>query len=139
MSGYHRGPNKSASLPLQKAIYARLSSDPVLKTMVSGVYDDVPQGAKFPYVQIGDETVNPYDTKTNFGEDATVTIHAFSMGPGKVQAKTIMDVVLQSMTASPLTISGFDVEGVERDFMEVFYDGSAYHGIIRFRIYTKQL
>lgn len=139
MSGYNRGPAKSASLPLQKAIYARLSSDPALKILVSGVYDEVPDGAKMPYVHIGDETTNPYDTKTNYGEDATITLHVFSLGPGKVQAKTIMNVVLQSMTATPLVISGFVVEGVEKDFMEVFHDGSSYHGIVRFRVFTKQL
>lgn len=133
-----RGPLKSALWPLQQAIFARLSNDPVLMGMVTAVYDEVEEGAILPYVQIGDDTTNPYDTKTNYGEDTTVTIHAWSEGPGKSQAKQIMNVILQSMTSNPLIVPGFVVEGIEREFLETFGDGQAYHGVCRFRIYTKQ-
>lgn len=138
MSGYHRGQMKTAVLEVQKAIYQRLSSDPVLSTMANGVWDEIPEGVNFPYVQLGDDTVNPYDTKTSYGEDMTVTIHVWSQGPGKTQAKTIMNVILQALTSAPLVIAGFDIVGVEREFLECFNDGTAYHGICRFRIYSIQ-
>lgn len=138
MSGYHRGPLKTSIWEVQKAIYNRLSNDPILLSMVSGVYDEIPEGTSFPYVQIGDDTISPYDTKTNYGENITVTLHAWSMGPGKTEAKQIMNVILQAITANPLTVTGFTITGVEREFLEVFYDGLAYHGVCRFRIYTQQ-
>lgn len=137
MSRY-RGTLKSASWPLQQAIYARLSSDQVLSNMVSGVFDEIEEGTPLPYVHIGDETTSPYDTKTDYGEDFTVTLHVFSKGPGKAEAKRIMDVILQSLTAAPLAVAGFAVDGIEREFLEVFHDGAAYHGVCRFRVYIKQ-
>jgi hypothetical protein len=135
-----RGPLKTASLLLQKAVYKRLSEDTILQTMVSGVFDEVPEGTPLPLVHLGDETINPYDTKTNHGEDNTVMIHVFAPGPGKTLTKQILDVVLQSLTAEPLEIGpGFEFDGLERELIEVSPDEQAYHGVCRFRIYTRQL
>lgn len=134
-----RGPLKTALWPLQQAIFARLTNDAILSNMITAVYDEVEEGALLPYVQIGDDTINPYDTKTNYGEDATVTLHAWSAGPGKTEAKRIMDAILQAMTGNPLVVEGFTVEGVEREFLETFNDGQAYHGVCRFRVYIKQI
>ena len=133
-----RGTLKTALWPLQKAIYQRLANDPVIKQMVTGVYDEVEKRAKLPYIQIGDDTVNPYDTKTNYGEQITITLHAWSEGPGKTEIKRIMDAILQALTSAPLTIPGFTVEGVEREFLETLSEDRAYHGICRFRVYIKQ-
>lgn len=129
---------KTALEPLQRAIVARLTNDPIVNTTITAVYDEVEQGAVLPYVQLGDDTVNPYDTKTSYGEDVTVTLHCYTAGPGKVNAKRIMDVVLQSLTATPLQVEGFTVEGMRREFLEVYEDGGAYHGVCRLRVYIKQ-
>jgi hypothetical protein len=108
--------------------------------MVNGIYDEVKEGAMLPYVQIGDETNTPYDTKTSYGDDVTVTLHAWSAGPGKVEAKRIMNAIAQAMTNAPLDLSGgFECDGLELDFSECFNDGQAYHGVCRFRIYVKQI
>lgn len=131
---------KTALEPLQKALVERLETDPILMAMINGVYDEVEDGTKLPYVQIGDDTANPYDTKTSYGEDATITLHCYAQGPGKTRAKQILNVVLQAITAKPLQIEGgFEVEGIQREFVEVYQDGKAYHGVCRFRVYIKQL
>jgi len=132
-------PIKTALLPLQMAVYDRLSTDPGLNQFVEEVYDHIPQSAKLPFVAIGDDTSNPYDSKTTKGEELTITIDAWSAGPGKTEAKQIMDAVLYALTRDPLEIAGFDCEGIEREFLEVFRDETVYHGICRFRVYTKQL
>jgi hypothetical protein len=135
-----RGPIKSALWPLQQAIVSRLESDTILMAMITAVYDEVEEGAVMPYVSIGDDTTNPYDTKTDYGEDTTLTLHAWSAGPGKTEAKKIMDAVLQAITAAPIELTGgFKVDGIEREFLETFNDGQAYHGVCRFRVYIKQL
>jgi hypothetical protein len=131
---------KTALWALQQAVFSRLDNDTGVKSVVTGVYDEVPQTARLPYIQIGDDTVNPYDTKTDNGEDCTLTLHCFSDGPGKTEAKQIMDLVLKSLTNSPLTIDpSFKCEGIQREFLNVFHDGLAYHGVCRFRIYIKQI
>jgi hypothetical protein len=140
-----RGTLKTALWPLQKAVFERLAQDPIIKTMVgvdeeenAHVYDEVKEGAQLPFITIGDDTVNPYDTKTYYGEDLTLTLHTWSAGPGKTETKRIMDAVLQAITAMPLIIPGFSVEGIEREFLETLNDGEVYHGICRFRVYIKQ-
>jgi hypothetical protein len=130
---------KTALWELQKAVYSRLSNDSVLTAMVTGVFDEISENQPLPFVQIGDDTVNPYDSKTHNGEDSTLTLHVWSAGPGKTEAKKIMDAVLQAMTKNPLTLTGFKVEGIKREFLEVFNDGQAYHGVCRFRVYIKQI
>lgn len=134
-----RGPLKTALWPLQQAIFERLENDPILIEMVTAVYDEVEEGAMMPYVQIGDDTTTPYDTKTDYGENTTLTLHAWSAGPGKAEAKRIMGAMLQAITAAPIVLTGgFTVEGIEREFLETFNDGQAYHGVCRFRVYIKQ-
>ena len=130
---------KTALEPLQRAIVERLENDQILNTVITAVYDEIEQGAKLPYVQVGDDTVNPYDTKTSYGEDATITLHCYAPGPGKIKAKQIMGMVLEAITAAPLQLDGgFTVDGIRREFLEVYPDGKAYHGICRFRVYIKQ-
>lgn len=131
---------KTALWSLQKSVYTRLSTDPNVIGIVTGVFDEVLEGTVLPYVQIGDDTVVPYDSKTEMGEDMTLTIHCWSIGPGKTKAKQIMNVVLQSLTAAPLIIDqGFQIDGIFREYLEVLQDGNVYHGICRFRVYIKQI
>jgi hypothetical protein len=131
---------KTALRPLQQAIFQQLNNDTNLKPMIKGVFDQVPEGTSLPYVQIGDFTNNPYDTKTDNGEDITLTLHVWSGGPGKTEAEIILDSVLQAMTAAPIVLTGgvFTVDGIRREFVQVFNDGQAQHGVCRFRIYIKQ-
>ena len=134
-----RGAKKLSLLPVQGAIFERLSNDAVLTSMVTGVYDELKEGYKLPYVQIGDDTNVPYDTKTNYADDASLTLHAWSAGPGKVEAKRIMEAMAQALTSAPLVLPiDFTFEGLELEFSECFNDGQAYHGVCRFRIYVKQ-
>jgi hypothetical protein len=131
---------KTALWELQTSVYEKLNGNAVLKQLITDVYDEVNETAVLPYVQIGDDTVAPYDTKTTNGEDLTLTIHCFANGPGKREAKLIMDAVLQALTSEPLTVTGFNVDGLPyREFLEVFSEGSIYHGVCRFRVYVKQI
>ena len=48
----------SASWALQQSIFATLSADTPLLALLGGarIYDDVPQGAAFPYLTFGQST-----------------------------------------------------------------------------------
>lgn len=135
-----RGAKKLSLLHVQGAVFERLSNDYILSAMVNGVHDELKQDLKLPYVQIGDDTNTPYDTKTNYGDEATVTLHAWSAGPGKTEAKRIMAALTEALTSKPLELpEGFQFDGLELEFSECFNDGQAYHGVCRFRIYVKQI
>lgn len=132
---------KTALFPLQTIIYQRLSDDSALKAKNIKTYDSVPSGATFPYITLGDDTVNNWSTKTNDGEDITHTLHVWSQYNGKKEAKEIMSLVLQILTDAPLSLGGdFSMDFSRMEFMEVITDpdGITRHGIMRMRFKISQ-
>lgn len=122
---------KTALFPLQIAIYNRLKSNPDLT-----VYDAVPEGAAFPYVSIGEDTVVDESTKTDNGEEITHTLHVYSSYNGRKEVKEIMNKVLETLTNEPLQLgSGFFMESFNLDMMQVLETSGTplKHGVMRFR------
>lgn len=131
---------KTALWEVQKSVYSCLIGNAELMGLITGVFDEVKEGAALPYVTIGDDTANPYDSKTTNGEEITITLHCWSLGPGKKEAKLIMNAVLQAITGTQYSIDpSFKIEGVRREMLEVMEDGPGYHGVCRFRFYIKQI
>src|SRR5690625_7353715 len=83
---------------IQTAIYQALS------TLSYPVYDDVPQGAAFPYIVIGDDTSIPFDDDCNVGAESTITIHVWSIYSGRLEVKQIMNAVYNRLHRQNLSI-----------------------------------
>ena len=66
----------SANWPLQQALFAKLTGDASLLASLGGprVYDDVPQGADFPYLTFAQSTLRDWSTATESGEEHVVTL-----------------------------------------------------------------
>lgn len=128
---------KSALFPLQISLFNRLKNDTSVKVPV---YDSVSEGAGFPYITLGEDTVIPNDSKTYDGEEITHTLHVWSTYNGKKEVKEIMSSVLDSLTREPLIVNGFFVEFSRLDLMQVFEtDGTPLkHGVIRMRFRINQ-
>jgi len=118
--------------PLQTALFQRLSSDSAVTGLVTGVFDYVPEGTVFPYIRIGEPTVTPQVTKTTYGEQVSVVIHAWSQYRGKKEAYDILNACLAA-TTSPLQVNGFDLFDQRVDQLQVFddIDGMTKHGVLR--------
>jgi N-acetyl-beta-hexosaminidase len=127
---------KSASWPLQEAIYDRFKND---STITVNVYDEVDETATLPYITIGEDTVTDFSTKDYTGENTTVTLHCFSNYEGKKEAKQLLDLMLRSLTKTPLTVVGFSVEDLQREFLTVINEQGIYHGIMRIRLKIKPI
>ncbi|MEM8756035.1 MAG: DUF3168 domain-containing protein [Pseudomonadota bacterium] len=92
----------SLSAPLQLALYERLTTAPALASLQGRVYDDAPhrnrETSTDPYVTIGEESVRPWNTATDFGaiHDAVVSVHAPRRGflDVKALAATIAEVIV---------------------------------------------
>lgn len=123
-------PQKSALLELQRSIYNRLSA-----SLSCPVYDEVPQGATFPYVAIGEDTAVDAGAKNAHGEEATVTLHVWSRAKGMSEAKGLISSIVYAMTGAPLPITGFQSAIAQREMADTFRDpdGITRHGVIRFR------
>ena len=56
------------SLALQKTVFDALDGDSTLQSLVTDVFDFVPENTAFPYVKIGEETAVDNGTKTLQGK-----------------------------------------------------------------------
>jgi len=120
---------KSPLLPLQKAIYDRLKAN-----LTCPVYDHVPDGVTMPYVTLGENTSVDWSTKLENGQEVTHTLHIWSEYKGMMEAKQIIDQIIQAITSTPLVVEGFFVVSARVDVVETMRDPEGYrHGIVRFR------
>jgi hypothetical protein len=116
---------------LQPVIYAALDA-----ALTQQVYDYVPQGAAFPYVRIGNDTLVPFDTDEDFGDDITVMIHVYSQYRGSKEVQSIQKLIYNALNRSTLTVTGFHVLGVDQIYCDIIEegDGLTRHGLQRFRV-----
>jgi hypothetical protein len=130
---------KTALGPLQTAIFDRLSSDTPLNEVITGVFDSVKKGTLYPYVTIGEPTTNSFETKSSFGEEIAVVLHCWSRYEGgKKEAYDILNLMLQSITQSPMHLEGgFSIFKVKFQQLTVIndLDNDTKHGIMRIRFH----
>jgi hypothetical protein len=115
---------------IQQAVFDRLSTLPCPR------YDNVPQGSAFPYVVIGDDTSNQWDTDDSTGTETTCTIHVWSRQPGRKEVKDLMQLIYDRLHRSNFPIAGAVLIECQAEFQESFMDpdGITRHGVIRFRL-----
>lgn len=130
-----------AGADVQKALYAKLEA-----ALSATVYDHVPPNAAFPYVTIGDDTSIPWDTKAGsdldygFGEEITVTIHAWSRKGGRKEVKQIGAAIYAALHNKALTMDDHALVQMQFEFGDSFLDadGVTYHGVSRYRLLVQQ-
>jgi len=130
------------STAIQSAVFSRLKNYSPLTAIIKAVYDDVPQPADsgklatFPYVVIGDDSIVEWDTDTELGADATVTIHIWSRAKGRKEVKAITDVIYNALHRYDIIVTGYSLVGVDWVSAQSFLDadGITRHGIAVFRI-----
>lgn len=97
----------TALWPLQSAVYAALTGSTPLMALITGVFDEVPDGQTYPYVTLGSMVETADDAHDHQGLDSLVTIHVWSKKPGVKEAATIfaaLDAVIDRQT---LAVAGF--------------------------------
>lgn len=134
-------------LAVQDAVLDALSSDPAVSGLVVGVYDSVPQvpdsGAAldFPYIAVGEDTAQEWDTDTEVGGDFTITIHSWSRHRGRAEIKQIQGAVYAALHRATLAVAGYAF--VSCDFQQsdsiVDTDEITRHGVQTFRVLIDQL
>ena len=123
------------SLGLQKTIFDALDGDSTLQSLVTDVFDFVPENTAFPYVKVGEETAVDNGTKTLQGNEHTLVIHTFSRYRGSKESKVIMSRVYALLHESSLTVSGASLVNLRFEFSDIIKenDGLTTHGLQRFR------
>lgn len=97
----------SALSPIQTAVFNKLDKDTQLSSLITGVFDEVPEKQAYPYVEIGDITQTPFRTFGKKGYDTTVTLHIWNQHSGFKPLQDILVLLNDLLDEQPLTISGF--------------------------------
>ena len=133
----------SAGWDLQKAVYAALSSDATLTTLLGGanIHDAVPGDAAFPYVVIDQMQVRDWSTGTEGGAEHMLTLHVWSDYAGKREACEIADSVRAALHGAMLSLEDHRLVNLRHQYSELKRDedGETHHGVLRFRAVTEPL
>jgi len=103
---------------LQTAIYNRLNDGSVTSLLstsyspLAAIFTDVPQSADseletaFPFITIGADTINPFDSKDDLGGSAIVQIDIWDRATSMLDLKAVVDAVDARLRRQDLSISG---------------------------------
>ncbi len=131
----------SSAWELQKAVYAALTSDAALTSLLGGarVYDDVPRGVEPPYITFGQSTVRDWSTGTDPGHEHLFTLHVWTRVNGERLVHQIMSAVRDRLHDGALTVSGFRLVNMRHEFSDSTRepDGETIHGVVRYRAVTE--
>ena len=131
----------SASWALQQAIYAAISADAGLTALIGPprLHDDVPQGTAYPYLTLGQSSLNDWSTGTHAGEEHILTLHVWSRASGRRETHEIMGALRSALHDQALTLAGHRLVNLRHEFSDARRDpdGDTYHGIVRLRAVTE--
>ncbi|SER19963.1 Protein of unknown function [Faunimonas pinastri] len=97
-----------AGLALQKAVYAALSSDALLVTLLGGsrIYDEVPRNAAAPYVHLGEMTASDWSTSTEEGAEIAFAHAVWTRDPGRSSGLAIAERLVELLHEADLPLDG---------------------------------
>ena len=129
---------------LQSALYQKLNGTTALTGLIAGIYDIVPQELSeenppedvFPYVVIGDDRISAWDTDTEFGFEAKITIHVWTRAGGREQNQLIQKQIYLALHRQTLSVTGYNTISATFTESDLFIDadGLSQHGVITFRL-----
>lgn len=125
---------------VQKALYEKLSADSTLTGMGCGVFDDVPQGASFPYITIGEAETLDASVCGVLRQRLLVTLHCWSRAGGRKETLFIMGRMYDLLHRGELAPDGQSL--VEMRFLNaetrLETDGATRHGIFQLLVITEE-
>lgn len=131
---------RTPMLDIQQAIYTTLTGDPTLMALISGVYDEPPEDASYPYVRIGEALESPDNRHGGFGRQTVVTLHTWTRYRGNAQGGEISDRLVQLLDHQSLAVDGQHTVEVAYEFGQALRDPEPgiRHHVTRFRVTTEQ-
>lgn len=110
----------TALWPLQQAVVQQLRADAPLTALVSGIWDEVPETAAYPYVSIGSITELVDDAHNQRGLNTNLVLHVWSKYLGFREAAEILAALDAVLDRQPLTVTGYrDVSVAHQQHQEL--------------------
>lgn len=99
---------------LQKALYQTLASDSTLTSLVTGIYDAVPEHTSYPYVVFAGSSADNLDSLGSHRERIRLRLEVYSRTNGRRQTQTILDRVHVLLHhANPALDGGYQLHALE--------------------------
>ena len=130
----------SATLALQKAIYAKLVADDAVGALVGDrIYDVAPRNAAFPYVTIGRATETDWSTGTEDGAEHRLTLDVWSRQHGRSECLAVAAAIRAALHDAALPLDGHALVNLRCEGIDTARDpdGITFHGVLRFRAVTE--
>jgi hypothetical protein len=125
---------------LQKTIYAVLTGDVTLMSKITAVYDSaaVPEAPVFPYITIGEGTMENRSNHTWRGWSAPLTIHVWYQEPGRGRKKVqeIQAEIDRLLNMQDICVDGWNIVNLRAQTVDVIIDSDnvTLHGIQIFNL-----
>ncbi len=94
---------------LQAAAFSVLEAHPVLGPEITGIYDDPPSRAVFPYVSIADGLSTDWSTKTEQGREIRLALTVWDDGEEASRLSSLMGHVEDAVAAMPRDLPGWRI------------------------------
>ncbi|GEM_PF-4004210 len=91
----------------QGALVAKLEADAALMALVSGVYDQVPQGTPLPHLRMAEVTAVPQETSSHGGWRLRFELQATSRHGGKAECHAILARLHTLLQETDASVSGY--------------------------------
>jgi hypothetical protein len=131
-----------AMLPVQAAVYRALVADEDLMALVAGVFDGVPEGTDYDYVDLGEVIDSPRNSHDRHGRESVLTLHIWTRYRGFAAAHRIGARVMAGLDHQPLDIEGLVHVSTRYEQGFTMTDpappGDIRHLVQRYRITTEQ-
>ena len=130
----------SAERVVQAAVYSALTGNAPYMALVTGVFDfEAPQGQSYDYTVLGDITEILDATHDHEGWGLTLTIHDWHKGTSRRPLQLIREARDTVLHRAALSVAGFGLTRVRREFSETLPDQTATneplrHQVTRYRV-----
>lgn len=130
-----------AALSIREAVLAKLRTDSLLPTLLTGIYDEVVENTALPFLVLYDEIEQAADVYGRMGRECVLMLHVWSEYDGWAQCEAILDRVDVLLHHQDLpALAEFSLVLVERDFATGFRDsdGLSRHNVLRYRVLVEE-
>lgn len=135
--------SKSPFETIQASLLTKLEADaPLMALLVGGVFDEVRENVKMPYVRIGELHSIPKNTHTSFGREVSCTVHSWADDGTNLTVQRIGTRIQQLLDHRHFEFFLDDhfTVAIRMEFDQILKDPKPHvrHYVQRFRITTQQ-
>lgn len=105
----------AAAWPLQQAIYTKVTTSSTVMDLVTGLFDEVPEGQPHPYISVGSITEVQSDSHSQRGLAVDVVLHIWSTYRGNREAAQILAALDTVLDRQPLAVAGYRDVSIAHD------------------------